>query len=441
MSLLSRLATAGVLAWLLAHSPIATHAQNLSPREAAIRDAVARQAADAVDFVEKTVAINSGTLNIEGVRAVGAVYREAFEALGMETSWIYYPDSLGRAGHLVAKTRGGEGPRLLLIGHLDTVFEPSSPFQTSRREGGFLIGPGAVDMKGGNAVILYALAALQEAGALHDAAITVMLTGDEEDPESIEIERRELIDEARRADVALGFEGSVGPHHATIARRGVSEWALEVESRTGHSSQIFTDAMGYGAVFEAARILDAFRRALSGEENLTINPGLVVGGAEATYDALAAAGEAEGKTNVLAARVIVQGDLRFLTEEQKEMARSTMRNIARQNLPGTRATITFREGYPAMSPTEGNQRLFRLFDTTSRDLGHGGIQPIDPGLRGAADISFASTYTDALSGLGPMGSGSHAVGERLDIASLEIATIRAAVFIYRLTRPGGYPTR
>ena len=408
--------------------------QSLAPVEETLRDAVNLRADEALAFLERTVAINSGTFNMEGVRAVGAVYDAAFRELGMTTEWISYPDSIGRAGHLLARSRGSEGPVVLLLGHLDTVFEPTSPFQTLARDGGDLIGPGVVDMKGGNAVILFALKALQDAGALQDAAITVMLTGDEEDPGDVEVVRRELIAEARRADAVLEFEGSAGPHHATIARRGVSRWQLDVEARTGHSSQIFTDALGYGAVYEVARILDAFRRALDSETYLTLNPGIAVAGTGATLDQTGSIAEASGKSNILASRAIVEGDLRFMTEEQKEMARSTMRNIVRQNLPGTRATITFRDRYPAMPPTAGNERLFRLFDAASRDLGLGGIQPIDPGVRGAADVSFAAPYADALAGLGPNGGGAHAEGERMVVASLRIATLRAALLIYRLTR-------
>jgi glutamate carboxypeptidase len=425
----------GVFLFVVLATPVGhARAQSLSPVELALRDAVDRRADEALAFLERTVAINSGTFNLEGVRVVGAVYDAAFRELGMTTQWIGYPDSIGRAGHLVARSPGREGPGVLLLGHLDTVFEPASPFQALSRHGGDLVGPGVVDMKGGNAVILFGLKALFDAGALRDATITVMLTGDEEDPGEVDVVRRELIAEAKRAAAVLEFEGSAGPHHATIARRGVSRWQLVVEARTGHSSQIFTESLGYGAVYEVARILDAFRRALDSETYLTLNPGLAVAGTEAAFDKTGSIGEASGKTNVLASHAVVEGDMRFMTEDQKEMARSTMRNIVRQNLPGTRATITFRDRYPAMPPTAGNERLFRLFDTASRDLGFGGIQPIDPGARGAADISFAAPHADALAGLGPNGGGSHAEGEHMEIASLRIATQRAALLIYRLTR-------
>lgn len=290
-------------------------------------------------------------------------------------------------------------------------------------------------MKGGNAVIVFALQALHDAGVLHDRPITVFLTGDEEQPGALPLTRLELIEEARRSSIALGFEGASGPASATVARRGVSAWRLDVEARTGHSSRIFSDTPGYGAVYEAARILDAFRRALAGEPDLTLNPGVLAAGAEAGVDADNAEGRAAGKSNIIAARAVATGDLRFLTQDQLEMARSTMRNIARQNLPGTRATLVFEDRYPAMAPSDANTRLLRVFDAVSRDLGTGTIHPDDPAQRGAADVSFVAPFVAAMDGLGPQGAGAHAEGESLSIPSVRIATQRAALLIYRLTHP------
>jgi glutamate carboxypeptidase len=131
---------------------------------------------------------------------------------------------------------------------------------------------------------------------------------------------------------------------------------------------------------------------------------------------------------------MVAGGLRFISEEQKERAREMMRAIVGRNLPGTSAEITFRDGYPAMAPKEGNYRLMELLDRVSRDLGHGPITPLDPSRRGAADISFVADRVDALAGLGPVGNGAHSVEEELDLRTLTVAAERAAILIYRLTR-------
>ncbi|MGH7539415.1 MAG: M20/M25/M40 family metallo-hydrolase, partial [Gemmatimonadota bacterium] len=329
------------------------------------------------------------------------------------------------------------GKKLLLIGHLDTVFEEDSPFQRWEPLGdGRVRGPGVDDMKGGDVSILLALQALAAAGALDGTDIVVAFTGDEENPgHPIGISRRDLIAAGRRADVALGFEGGVGSaNSATVARRGSSGWTLRVTGTTGHSSQVFSERYGSGAIFEAARILHGFHERVRGEEYVTFNPGVILGGTDVTYDEARNRGVAFGKTNVIAATVVVDGGLRFLTEEQKERARAEMREVVSRHLPGTSAEISFEDGYPAMPPTEGNLALFEMFDAVSRDAGLGPVRAVDPGARGAADISFVAPYVDGLAGLGPFGDGAHTADETLELASIRSAAIKAALLIYRLTR-------
>lgn len=152
------------------------------------------------------------------------------------------------------------------------------------------------------------------------------------------------------------------------------------------------------------------------------------------YDPAREGGEAFGKTNVVARHALVRGDLRALTEEQLQRARDRMREIVTRNLPGTGAEIEFSEGYPPMSPTDGNYALLDAFDQVSRDLGYAAMRPFDPGGRGAADISFVAPYLDGIDGLGPYGRGSHTEDETIDLASLPEVIERAAVFLYRLTR-------
>ena len=408
----------------------------LSATEKRIPKYVEAHNREAIALLERVANINSGTLNLDGVQEVGEVFRSELDALGFETRWISMPEEVGRAGHLFAERKGSNGKRLLLIGHLDTVFEQDSPFQSTRRVGERLKGPGVADMKGGDVVMLYALKALHHVGALEDTTITVALIGDEEKPgRPISVVRHDLIEAAKRSDVALGFEGGVGRQNATVARRGAITWTLEVTGKRGHSSRIFSPAFGDGAIFEAARILNAFREELGGEQYLTFNPGVIVGGTAVEFDPETEKGTAFGKSNVIAQTVTVQGGLRFISEKQKKKAQSRMREIVGQSLSGTSAKIHFGEDdYPAMSPTKGNYDLLQSFGLASRDLGLGALTPIDPGSRGAADISFVAPIIDSLAGLGPVGAGSHSVKEDLDLATIPIATQRAAVFIYRLTR-------
>lgn len=411
--------------------------QALTPAEARIIEQVDAGSEQAIELLKETVNINSGTLNAGGVRRVAEVLIPEFRALGFETRYEPLPDSLERGGHLIAERRGSQGARLLLIGHLDTVFEEDSPFQRFERvDETTARGPGVADMKGGNLVILEALRALEAEGALENTTIRVVLTGDEERPgDPVEVARAALVDAARSSDVALGFEGgsrdSEG-HLGVIARRSASSWILRVTGTPAHSSGVFSDRVGAGAIFEAARILDTFYAELSAEENLTFNPGLIVGGTEAELED--GEGTAAGKTNVVAERAVVHGDLRTLTDEQLRRTRERMRAIVAQHRPATSAEIEFFDGYPSMPPTEGNRALLEEMDAVNRALGMGPVRPFDPGRRGAADISFVAQYVDGLDGLGPLGSGSHTVRERVDLESLHSATRRAAVLIYRLTR-------
>ncbi|MEE9470558.1 MAG: M20/M25/M40 family metallo-hydrolase [Gemmatimonadota bacterium] len=394
-------------------------------------------AEEAFALLERSVNINSGTMNLDGVAEVGRLYAAEFEALGMETTWIPM-DAVSRSGHLFAETRGGSGKTVLLIGHLDTVFEKDSPFQRYERSDSIAKGPGVADMKGGNLVILMALQALNSVGALENANVIVAFTGDEEhtgDP--LEIDRRDLIAAGSRSDVALGFEGNVGGvRKATVARRGFIGWTLEVTGTRAHSSVIFREDLGSGSIYEAARILTAFHEELRGEQYLTFNPGIILGGTAVEYDAPENRGTAFGKTNVIAERTVVAGDLRTISSEQGERAKERMRAIVERNLPHTSATIRFRDSYPSMPPTEGNRAVLAELDRMSRDLGYGPVGEVDPGRRGAADISFVAAHVreGSLSGLGPEGEGSHTVHETLYLNTVPVMAKRAALLVYRLTR-------
>jgi glutamate carboxypeptidase len=383
-----------------------THAQKISPEEQKLVDYIDAHKNEATTLLEKVVNIQSPTENLAGVKLVGAVFKAEFESLGFTARWINMPAAMKRAGHLLAEKKGTKGKRVLLLGHMDTVLV-GEKFQL---RGNKAFGTGSSDMKAGDIVLLFALKALRETGALHDAGIIVMLTGDEEDSgDPVEVSRGDMINAAK-----------------------VSDWTLEVTARTGHSSAIFKKSMGSGAIFEAARILNQFYETLRGEEFLTFNPSVISGGTEVEVKDQNLT--TRGKTNVVSAKVIVRGDLRFIREEQKDAARARMREIVAKSLPGASAKITFAEGIPAMSPTEGNYKLLKELDAVSQDLGFEKIEPLGPGERGAGDIAYVTHLIPGLDGLGATGGGAHARGEYADIDTLPRQIKRAAVLIYRLTR-------
>ena len=423
------------LAGLLAASLATPAAAQLSPAEQVMIDTVEAGFEGDVALLEAITNVNSGTHNHAGVREVGRMLMPHFEALGFEVEWIDQ-SHVGRAGHLFA-TRHGDpaSTRMLLIGHIDTVFEPTSPFQRFERDGDTATGPGVVDDKGGIIVILSALNAMQAAGTLDGANVIVALTGDEEDVgDPIEQARAHLVVAGNWADVALGFEGlSVqdGRDMGVVARRSSNSWTLTTTGRTGHSSGVFGERAGYGAIYEMARILDTFRQELP-EENLTYNVGFMAGGTPATLaeDRLGAA--AVGKTNIIPSTAVARGDLRTISQEQTDRIAAAMQAIVDDNLPGTDAQIEFAFRYPPMSPSEGNMALFERLNAINADMGLEQMGIFPPARRGAADISFVAPFADGLAGMGPDGSGSHAVGETADLRSFTRQAQRTAILMSRL---------
>lgn len=391
----------------------------------------------AMDLWREVVDINSGTMNFEGVRKVGDVFNEKFASIGFTTRWVD-GTPFNRAGHLIAEHEGRtkDGKTILLIGHLDTVFEPSSPFQKFEILNDSTVkGPGAADMKGGNVVMLYALTALKEAGLLDRMNVIVVLGGDEElsgDP--LSLARKDLIDAARKADIAIGFEDGDGRFEtANIARRSSSDWKLTVKGTPAHSSQVFTDGVGTGAIYEASRILYTFYSELSSESNLTFNPGMILGGTDVAYNADENGGNAFGKNNVVSKDVVVTGDIRAISPEQLSKAQLVMQEIVKKSLPGTSAEIQFGDGYPPLAPTEGNYKLLSWFNKVSQDLGYGSVRAVNPRDAGAADISFTAEYVEmAMDGLGLRSDGGHTVNETADPRTLPMQTKRTAILLYRI---------
>src|SRR5262245_22026907 len=191
---------------------------------------------EALALLERAVNINSGTDNLAGVRQVGELFKAEFDALGFKTTWVDGA-AFGRAGHLVA-THPGTGPKILLIGHLDTVFPADSPFQKFERvDANTAKGPGIIDMKGGDVIIVQALKALKAAGVLPSMNIVVVMTGDEEDTGRPLVRARAALSEAATgAAAALGFEdGDGNPSHAVVARRGTTGWILTTTGTPAHS--------------------------------------------------------------------------------------------------------------------------------------------------------------------------------------------------------------
>lgn len=408
----------------------------LSQTERAIAGAVDAKVPEGLVLLERLVNINSGTMNFAGVREVGSILRRELDALGFTTRWVD-GSAFNRAGHLVAE-RTGVGPRLLLIGHLDTVFEPGSPFQKFEKVSDSTArGPGIIDMKGGNVIMLHAFRALRTAGALERMSITAIFSGDEESVgRPLDLARAELIAAAKKSQYAIGFEdGSGDPRTAVVSRRGSTSWTLLSTGIPAHSSQIFRADIGAGAIFESARVLDQFRSRLSSQQYLTFNPGYALGGTDVRADSTEAGGFASGKSNIVAKAMRVSGDIRAISPAQLARAKAEMASIAAASLPRTASVITFDDGYPPLAPTDGNRRLLSMYDQVSRDLGYWPVVAVDPMRAGAADVSFTAPYVSSvLDAVGLSGWDDHTDKETADLRMFGPLTKRAAVFLYRLSR-------
>ena len=425
----------GLLLLLLLAAPAAAE---LDRSERQVLQAIDRRTPASLGLLERAVNINSGTMNLDGVRKVGHLFEPEFKSLGFKVRWVDGA-SWGRAGHLIAEREGRKGsPKVLMIGHLDTVFEADSPFQKFEKlDDSTARGPGVIDMKGGDVVMLLTLGALADAGMLDQISVRVVFTGDEEKSGiPLSLARRDLLQAADWADVAVGFEdGSGDPRSAVIARRGTSSWTLDTSGKPSHSGQIFRPDVGSGAIYEAARILTAFHDSLAGERYLTFNPGLIPGGTTIGMQDDGSRGTAFGKSNVVAESTTVRGDLRALTVEQRMRAQRAMERIVRRHLPRTDARITFEDGYPPLAPSAGNRRLLALYDEASRDLGLGAVEEVDPSRAGAADVSFTEGRVDmAIDGIGLRGAGGHTAQETADLNTLRTQAQRAALMLMRLAK-------
>jgi len=415
----------------------ATSAQAaLSPAEKKMVAIVDTSQERDVALLQKLVDQNSGSRNFEGVRAVAAMMQAELEPLGFTVRWVPMPET-GRAGHLVAEHKG-KGKHILLIGHMDTVFEKDSPFQKMTRHGDTVEGPGTSDMKGGLVIMLSALRAMHAAGTLKNADIRIVLSGDEESAgHPVELARADMIQAGKWADAALEFEGLAQDHGqdiGSISRRGSITWTVNTTGHTGHSAGIFGKEDGFGANYELARIVDTFRRELR-EPNLTYSVGIMLGGVTATPSATteeAAGGTVQGKANIIAGQGYATGDIRALSNEQAMRIEQKMRAIVADHLPNTGAEISFSEGYPAMAPTEGSRALLGQLNGVNADLGLPRMGELDPMRRGAGDIAFVAPYTNGLVGTGAAGNGAHAIGETADLTSFPRQAKRAAILMSRL---------
>jgi glutamate carboxypeptidase len=379
---------------------------------AGLQAAVAARYERYLDDLASLVGIDCGSYTPAGVNRVADAVGEAMAELGASVERVAHRPGEGerQLGDLVIGRLPGSGPRLLLIGHMDTVFEPGTvgerPF---RIDGERATGPGVSDMKGGLLAGLHALAALQSLG--RRPSVTFVANPDEEigSPFSTPHIRRL----AAEHDAALVLECARANGDIVSARKGIADFEVTITGRAAHAG--VEPEKGRSAIVEAARQVLALH-ALNGRwPSVTVNAGLIEGGT---------------RPNVVAASCRLELDLRAASTDEFERAAAEVREIVtRPSLDGVSSDLRQAAFHPPMERSAGNGRLAELTIAIAAELG---LELRDTLTGGASD---ANTTTAAglptLDGLGPVGGDDHSADEWLDLASVVPRTTLLAALIDR----------
>ena len=419
-----RMAGAG-LALLLLTAPARTIAQ-LSGAERQLRARVESRAPQLWGMLERWVALNTGSHNLEGLERFAAELSEQLTALGFEVELrpgepIAYPDGARPTGPVLRARRAGPAgaPRLLLSGHLDTVFEPGSPFRAlGPVVDGRASGPGAADMKGGLVVMLAALEALTRAGDIDGADWSVLLVSDEE---LGSLASRPLIEAAaREADYGFVFESARTSGAMVRSRRGLGQLILSVEGVAAHAGS--DHRSGRSAIAELARQIVAIEALTDYARGVTLNTGIVRGGT---------------KRNVVPDSAQAWIDLRYDTPELGQQIVERIEALAASpRVPGTRTRVWARLHRPPKPETPATRELLARHADVARALGADPPPPVHAG--GGTDGSLmAAVGLPTLDSMGVRGGRAHTDGEFVVADSLAERAALAAILWRRLILDSG----
>lgn len=423
-----RAAAAAACALLIAVPAVAAAAgADLDTEEARIRDALAARQDRMVELLARWVEINTGTRNRTGLQHFAKQIVPELEALDFEVT-VEPGSRIERPGSepfvtgplIVARRSPGAGhetaPRFLLSGHMDTVFEPESPFRHFERspdDPGTATGPGVADMKGGLVVMLFALKALHERGELDRAAWTVLLNSDEEIGSLGSRSRIEAA--ARRATFGFVFESAREDGAMVRSRRGLGQFHLSVTGVAAHAGS--AHEKGRSAVRELAHKALRIEEMTDYERGITLNVGTFEGGT---------------KRNVVPAHAEAWVDLRYDERAAGEEIRERMRELAgRSFVDGTRTRLWGRLHRPPKPASPEVDRLLGLHEEVAGALGVAVPEPVHAG--GGTDGSLmAGVGLPALDSVGVVGANAHTPRELVDLASLAERASLAAILLRRL---------
>lgn len=371
-------------------------------RAEALKELAARRYDDFVEALEEAVNVDSGSYTPEGVNRVAELCEARFRSHGWSVERIPHRPAAGEpqlGDLLIGRLDGSGGPRVLVIGHTDTVFDPGTAAERPFRiEGERAFGPGVSDMKGGLLAGFFAVEILQEAGFDRFERITYVNNPDEEigSPFSHDVIARLAAD----ADVALVLEGARENGDIVSARKGVSDYAIDIVGRAAHAG--VEPERGRSAILEAAHKTVALQ-ALNGRwPDVTVNVGVVRGGT---------------RTNVVPDRCTIEVDVRSPAEETLRAVEAEVERIADEHtVPDVTATLRQAAGHRPMEKTAPSARLAALAIGVARDLG---FELRDASTGGASDANTTSAAgVPTLDGLGPVGGDDHGPKEWVDLTSV-----------------------
>jgi glutamate carboxypeptidase len=368
----------------------------------ALRDIAERRYAGFVSDLERMVNVDCGSFTPEGVNEIADLCEARFASGGWKVERLRHEPVEGRSrlGDMVIGRLEGTGrTRVLMIGHMDTVFDLGTVAERPFRvDGDRATGPGVSDMKGGLLTGFFAIEALQEAGFDGHGRITYICNPDEEigSPWSRDVIR----EEAGEADVALVLEGARENGDVVSARKGVSDYVIEITGRAAHAG--VEPERGRSAILEAAHKTVALQELNGRWPGVTVNVGVVHGGT---------------RPNVVAERCLLHVDVRAPSEDGLVAAETEVERIAGSHTVADVASqVTAGKWHRPMEKKEGGARLAALATEVARELG---FALEDASTGGASDANTTSAAgVPTLDGLGPVGGDDHGPREWIDLTSV-----------------------
>jgi glutamate carboxypeptidase len=381
-----------------------------------LKELAARRYDDYVASLEEMVNVDCGSYTTDGVNRIADLCEARFATHGWSVERIAHRPAAGelRLGDLVVgRLEGTGGPKVLMIGHTDTVFDPGTAAERPFRvEDGRALGPGVSDMKGGLLAGFLAAEVLQEAGFAGFERLTFVCNPDEEIGSPFS--REHIRSLAAQADAALVLECARESGAIVSARKGVSDYAVEIVGRAAHAG--VEPERGRSAILEAAHKTVALH-ALNGRwPGVTVNVGVVRGGS---------------RTNVVAERCSIEIDLRSPEEETLQAAEAEIeRIIGEHTVPDVSVRVARGGWHRPMEKKDGGARLAALAKEIAAELG---LALEDVATGGASDANTTSAAgVPTLDGLGPIGGDAHGPREWLDLTSVVPRVTLLAGLVSRL---------